>query len=57
MFGQSGSAAEYTYGSLVPSPSPQLSSLAVRITVIRVLQATIAAVKDWERGYTYGPPQ
>ena len=42
--------------SLVPSPPPQLSSLAVRITLLRiirttsVLQATIAAVEEWERG-------
>ena len=35
--------------SLVPRPPPQLSSLAVRITLRR--QATITAVKDWERGY------
>ena len=34
--------------SLVPSPPPQLSLLAVQITQ---LQATIAAVEDWERGY------
>ena len=44
------------FASLVSSPSLQLSSLAVRITLSRitlsalfVLQATIAAVKDWER--------
>jgi len=35
--------------SLVPSPPPQLSSLAVRIALF-VLQATKAAVEDWERG-------
>ena len=50
----------YVY-SLGPSPPPQLSSLAVRITRRKnvllmlysqrcVLQATIAAVKAWERG-------
>ena len=33
--------------SLVPSPPPQLSSLAVRIN--RVM--TIVVVEDWERGY------
>ena len=42
--------------SLVPSPSPQLSLLAVRVIVLSfsalfVLQATIAAVKNWEQGY------
>ena len=34
--------------SLVPRPPLQLSLLAVRI--MPILQATIATVKDWERG-------
>ena len=34
--------------ALVPRPPLQLSSLAVRI--MPILQATIATVKDWERG-------
>ena len=36
---------EQIYISLVPSPSPQLSLLAVRIMLF-VLQATVTAVKD-----------
>ena len=39
------------YPTLVPSPPPQLSLLAVRITLF-VLQVMIAAVENWERGYT-----
>ena len=46
------------HSSLVPSPSPQLSSLAVRITWRRrkrkqgefILLMTIAAVEEWEPG-------
>ena len=36
--------------SLLPSPPPQLSSLAIVSSVLFVLQAMIAVVEDWERG-------
>ena len=46
--GREGSGRKRGRSSLVPRPPLQLSLLAVRI--MPILQATIATVKDWERG-------
>ena len=45
----------YNVPSLVPRPAPQLSSFAVRIYTLFVLQATISMAEAWERGYNIPP--